>query len=447
MPMPVEYARQGDRYVAFGSRGEGPLNVVAVSNWLSDVESQWDVAGIGSQWLAVASYARFVWFDQLGTGHSDPIFGEMPSVEVFSDTIGVVMDAAAVDRATLLAADLGTAAAIMFAASNPDRVSGLVLFGGTARWLADDGYRGLDPDTLEESIERIAQMWGTPEYGEFLAPSMRGDISACESVARWGRHAASPGMVRRVFGMAFRVDVRPLLPLVGCPTLVIGSRRAGACAPVSQLEYLAAHVADGRLALYDSADYVPYQPEHLQWWNDTVEEFVTGRPPRHEPDDRVLATVLFTDLVASTETATRLGDSRWLSELTELETVLGAEVEHYRGSLVKTTGDGMLATFDGPARAIRCAIAMRDVVRRRGLELRAGLHTGELAIRGTDVGGIAVHIAARALGVATAGDIVVTSTVRDLVVGSGITFQDDGEHQLKGIPEAWHMFTVATGQH
>jgi class 3 adenylate cyclase len=442
--MAVHYARQGDWYVAYASLGEGPTNVVAVSNWLIDVESAMDVPYFGAQLGALVSYARVVWFDQPGTGHSDPLFGEMPSMETFSDTVGVVMDAAGVDRAILLTWDIGTPAAVMFAASNPERVSGLVIVGGSARWLADDGYPGLDPHMVDHTIESMVRRWGKPDYAEFLAPSMAGDQAAGEAVARWLRQATSPGMVRRVYEIAFHLDVRALLPLVTCPTLVMGSRRTRAAARESQLEYLATHVADGHLALYDSADHLPYQPEHLEWTNDTVEEFVTGRRPDHRPDDRVLATVLFTDLVASTEVANRLGDARWLHELGQIETELGAEVVRYRGSLVKTTGDGILATFDGPARAIRCAVEMRDIVRRHGLELRAGLHTGEISVRGEDIGGIAVHIAARALAAAAPGAVVVTSTVKDLVVGSGIKFDDGAEHSLKGLPEPWRLFSVTS---
>jgi pimeloyl-ACP methyl ester carboxylesterase len=315
--MLVDYARQGDWYIAYASAGDGPHQIVIVSNWLTDVETLAAVPAFGTQFSAMASYARVVWFDQLGTGHSDPIFGAMPSIETFADTVGVVMDAAGVDRATLLAWDLGTPAAVMFAASNPHRVSGLVSVGGSPRILADDGYAGLDPADLGPLVEWMAQRWGTAKYASFLAPSMAADTAACEALARWMRQACSPGMVRRVYDMALRFDVRSLLPLVACPTLVLGSRRSSAAAGVDQLQYLADHVADGRLALYDSADHLPYQPEHLAWTNDTIAQFVTGRPLAIDDDDRVLATVLFTDLVASTETAVLLGDARWVQRLDE----------------------------------------------------------------------------------------------------------------------------------
>jgi pimeloyl-ACP methyl ester carboxylesterase len=231
--MPVEYARQGDWHIAFASVGDGPDDVVFSSNWLTDGEGMAEIP----QYLfgAIASYARMVWFDQLGTGHSDPPFGDMPSLETFSETIGVVMDAAGVDRATLVTWDNGTAPTVIFAASHPDRVRGLVIVGGTARLLADDGYPGIDPGMTDEIIESGVQTWGKPAYAEFLAPSMRGDTAACEVVARWLRNAVSPGTIRRVMGMTLRFDVRPFLPLVTCPTLVVGSHHF---VPVSQLEYL-----------------------------------------------------------------------------------------------------------------------------------------------------------------------------------------------------------------
>ena len=440
--MGVEYALQGELFVAYSSIGEGPLDVVNVPNWLTDVESMTDVPYLGGQFNRLRTFSRFVWYDQLGTGHSDPLFGEMPSLETFAETIGVVMDGAGIERAALLAWDLATAAAVMFAATNPDRVSALVVVGGTARWLADDEYQGILPETLPMVIQWLVGNWGRPEYGAFLAPSMADDVAACEVVARWTRHAASPGMVRRVYDMTLSVDVRPLLPMVACPTLVMGSNRALAGASVPQLEYLAEHIPNGRLELYDSEDHLPYHPAHMEWLNDTIEEFLTGRRSEYELDDRVLATVLFTDLVSSTETASRLGDIHWVRRLDGIEAAAAQEIERHRGTLVKTTGDGILATFDGPARAIRCARALCEVARRQGLELRAGVHTGEIAVRGDDIGGVAVHIAARVMALAGAGEVLVTSTVKDLVAGSGIEFEDRGRHELKGVPDEWQLLRV-----
>lgn len=438
----VEYARRNGDHVAYAVRGDGPLDVVMVSNWLTDVESSLDVPIVGEFVERTASYSRLVWFDQPGTGHSDPIFGEMPSVETFADTIEVVMDAAGVERAALLAWDLATAPAVMFAATRPERVSGLVICGGTARWLADGEYPGISPNELEPTVEALVEMWGTPRYGTFLAPSMAADTATCEAVARWLRQALSPGMARRVYTLGIQADVRALLPSISCPALVIGSRTE-LVAPLAQVEYLAKHLPQGRLEVFDSADHLPYQRDHREWTHETIQQFLTGGRPKPPVDQRILTTVLFTDLVASTEIAARLGDQRWRVRLDDADTIAAAEIESYRGRLIKTTGDGVLATFDGPARAIRCAAAIKDSVRRAtGLEVRSGVHTGEIELRGEDIGGIAVHIAARVMSRAEPGQVLASSTVRDLVVGSGIEFAAAGAHELKGVPGTWSLFAV-----
>jgi class 3 adenylate cyclase len=439
----IKYARRGEDHVAYGVRGDGPRSVVFVSNWLMDVESALDAPFIGEAVERTSDYARVVWFDAPGTGHSDPIVGEMPSVETFADIIEVVMDAAGVERAALIGWDLAAAPAVMFAATRPHRVNALVTVGGSARWLADDGYPGIPADELDQGVERLVEMWGTTEYGAFLAPSMAEDQQALEAVARWHRHALSPGMVRRVFSLALRADVRALLGSVTCPALVLASKSAVAGAPLSQSEYMAQHLAHGRLAVFDTSDHLPYQRDHREWIQGISEEFVTGRRPEPRMEDRVLTTVLFTDLVSSTQEAARLGDSEWRAKLDDVEQFAMSEVERYRGRLIKTTGDGILATFEGPARAIRCAAALSEAVQRgAGLSVRAGVHTGEIELRGQDIGGIAVHIAARVMSLAQPDQVLASSTVKDLVVGSGISFTDTGEHDLKGVPGAWRLYAV-----
>jgi class 3 adenylate cyclase len=441
----VRYARRNGDHVAYAVRGSGPPDVVLVSNWLTDVESTLDVRIVRDFVDDIASYGRLAWFDQPGTGHSDPIVGEMPSIETFADTIEVVMDTAGIERAALVAWDLATAPAVMFAATRPDRVSALVVCGGSARWLADGEYPGIAEDELDQTVETLVEMWGTPRYGAFLAPSMAADAEACELIARWLRHSLSPGMARRVFALAMRADVRSLLQSVSCPALVIGSR-GDLSVPLAQLEYLAERLPDGHLALFDSADHLPYQRDHREWMQDAIQQFLTGRRAEHRIEERILSTVMFTDLVASTETAARLGDRRWRERLDDAEAIAAAEIETHRGRLVKTTGDGVLATFDGPARAVRCAARITDAVARAtGLEVRAGIHAGEIELRGDDIGGIAVHIAARVMSSAQPGQVLASSTVKDLVVGSGIEFAATGEHELKGVPGTWSLFAVRGG--
>ena len=441
----IEYASRDGDHVAYATRGSGPPDIVLVSNFLTDVESMWDAPFMGRYLEHLARYGRMIWFDQPGTGHSDPIFGEMPSIETFADTVEVVMDAAGVERAALLAWDLATAPAVMFAATRPERTSALVTVGGSARWLADDGYPGIPEGELDALVEQLIGAWGKPAYGRFLAPSMADDPASCEAVGRWMRHALSPGMARRFYGLALRADVRALLGSVTCPVLAVTSRSAAAAASIAQVEYLVEHLPDARLEVFETADHLPYQRDHFEWFQAVIQEFLTGQRPAADVDDRVLATILFTDVVASTETAARLGDRTWRHRLDEVEAAATGAVAAHKGRLVKTTGDGILATFDGPARAVRCAAAIRDASARQGLAIRAGVHTGEVELRGEDIGGIAVHLAARVMALAGAGDVLVSSTVKDLVVGSGLAFADRGEHELKGVPGAWRLYAAVDG--
>lgn len=440
----IRYAVQNDLHIAYSVEGNGPPDVVLVPNWLTDVESMMDVPVMGDQMARIASFGRIVNFDQPGTGHSDPVMGEMPSLETYVDAVRIVMDAADVQRATLLAWDMSLPAAIMFVAAHPERVAGIVTIDGTARWLADGDYPGIPADSIDATVGSLVAMWGKHDYARFLSPSASGDLEFCEAVARWLRIALSPGMVRRVFGMALRFDVRTLLGSVVCPVLLLQSSRALAGGRLAHAEYLAAHLPAAQLNVFDTADHVPYTRAHWDWMMNAIEEFVTGERPAATVEERVLATELFTDIVSSTERAARLGDAEWRNVLRRHDELVAKAVERYRGRTVKSTGDGTLATFDGPARAIRCARELVDAVGRLGLEIRAGVHTGELEVLGEDIGGIAVHIGARVQALAGPGEVLVSSTVKDLVVGSGIEFDDRGSHELKGVPGKWSIFAVRT---
>jgi class 3 adenylate cyclase len=270
---------------------------------------------------------------------------------------------------------------------------------------------------------------------------MAQDEDACEAVARWNRSALSPGMARRIFSMVFRFDVRSLLPSVGCPTLVLYPTRALSTI-LSHGQYLADHIPNAHMEVFDTADVLPYQQDHNVWMTGEIQEFLTGDRPSPPADDRVLATVLFTDIVGSTNRAAALGDKAWAELLARHEEIGRSMVERYRGRFINTTGDGLLATFEGPARAIRCAREMRAAIGKLGLDIRAGAHTGEIEPSGKDVSGMAVHIGARISAMAGPGEVLVSSTVKDLVVGSGIEFEDRGTHQLKGVPDEWHVFAV-----
>jgi class 3 adenylate cyclase len=329
---------------------------------------------------------------------------------------------------------------VLFAATHPGRTSALVMCGSVAKVVRDEGYPwGLPAEQLEDFIRLCEEQWGGPVMVELFAPSMAHDAEFRDSFSRRARMAASPGAAVGYIRMNFDVDVRDVLPAVRVPTLVL-NRTGDRLFPPEAGRDLAAHIPGARFVELPGSD-------HLPWVGDTealvgeVEEFLTGI--RHGPDeDRVLATVLFTDIVSSTERAGQLGDRGWKDLLDAHDDLTRRQVERFRGRVVKFTGDGVLATFDGPARAVRCATSLRDAVADLGVEVRAGLHTGEIEIRGRDIGGIAVHIAQRICSVAASREIIASSTVKDLVAGSGLSFADRGLHTLRGVPDEWRAFAV-----
>ncbi|HEY3188109.1 MAG TPA: adenylate/guanylate cyclase domain-containing protein, partial [Solirubrobacteraceae bacterium] len=375
-------------------------------------------------------------------GLSDPV-NEVPSLEQRIDDVRAVMDAAGSERAALFGVSEGGPMSVLFAAAHPERVTALVLHGAMGRTTEAPDYPWASPaDALRESAaEFIVPVWGQHAEGlvELFAPSFAGDPGAVEFTARLERSAASPAMVQQIFEMFLDIDVRAVLPSIHVPTLILHrhgdrvvNRRAG--------RDLAARIPGARYVELPGID-------HLPWAGDAegvvgeIEEFLTGARSAPEPD-RVLATVMFTDIVGSTERAAQLGDARWREVLSAHQATLRRELARFRGREVKTLGDGCLATFDGPARAIRCGHAIAEAARHSGLEVRVGLHSGEVELIGDDVGGIAVHIAARVGDLAAAGEVLVSSTVRDLVAGSGIGFADRGTKRLKGISDDWRLFAA-----
>jgi pimeloyl-ACP methyl ester carboxylesterase len=440
---PTRYARSGDASIAYQVVGEGPIDVVLVLGFATHLDLQWEMPPFARFFERISSFSRLILFDKRGTGLSDPV-AEAPTLEQRIDDVRAVMDAAGSERAALLGISEGGPMSVLFAATHPERVTALVLHGAMGRTTEAPDYPWAAPaDALRESAaEFIAPYWGVEAEGllELFAPSFAGDPQAREITARIERSAASPAMVQQIFEMFLDIDVRAVLPTIRVPTLVIHrrgdrvvNRRAG--------EELAAQIPGARYVALPGID-------HLPWAGDAdavvgeVEEFLTGARSVPEPD-RVLATVMFTDIVGSTERAAKVGDARWRALLSEHQTAVRRELSRFRGREVKTLGDGSLATFDGPARAIRCGQAIAEAARSSGLEVRIGLHSGEVEVMDEDVGGIAVHIAARVGALAGAGEVLVSSTVRDLVAGSGIGFVDRGTKQLKGISDEWRLFAAA----
>jgi pimeloyl-ACP methyl ester carboxylesterase len=441
VPPQTRYARRGDVNIAYQVVGDGPIDLLWAPGFISNVDLVWSDPFLGSFICRVASFTRLVIFDKPGTGASDPVAGP-PTLEERVEDMRAVLDAAGVERAALVGVSEGGPMCALFAATYPDRIQSLVLYGSFAKGSPSADYF---PDSTGEYFQlngRVDEMldhWGEGRAVEIFAPSLADNPAMVSAYGLFERASASPAMARALVKAGRDVDVRAVLPSIGVPTLVL--HRAGDLPIPSEAgRYLAERIPGARFVELAGDDHVP-------WIGDTealvaeIEEFLTGA--RHAPEpDRVLATVLFTDIVGSTERAAELGDRRWRELLERHDELSRAAFGRFGGREVKATGDGFLAAFDGPARAIRCAGEISEAVRPLGIEVRSGVHTGECEQRGEDLGGMAVHIGARVGATAGPGETLVSSTVKELVVGSVIEFEEHGVETLKGAPGEWRLFAV-----
>lgn len=441
--MEARYTRSGDVNIAYGVAGDGDLDVVFIPGFVSHVEMFWTEPPFGPICRRLSSIGRLVHFDKRGTGMSDRT--PIATLEERMDDVRAVMDAAGVARAVLVGISEGGPMSLLFAASYPERVASLVLWASSAcfRPVADDYPVRLSPRFAERFPHVVEERWGT---GELMAGIVRrhpgDDERLLARAARFERYFATPGAARTLFEMNFQIDVRDVLGTISAPSLVV-HRTDDPLVPVAHGRYLAEHLPGARYVELPGDYHVGSEEGDDDDVLDEIERFVTGDVRGGVDDvDRVLKTVLFTDIVDSTRRAVELGDRRWRALLDEHDAVTSDEVRRHRGEVVKTTGDGVLAVFDGPARAIRAAVAVRERTRQLGVTIRAGLHCGECEVRDDDIGGIAVHTGSRIASLAGAGEIVVSSTVRDLVAGSGLRFAERGRHELKGIPGSWELLTV-----
>jgi len=441
----TSYALSGGIHVAYQVVGDGPLDLVYVPGWVSNVEVMWEEPRYARFLERLASFGRLITFDKRGTGLSDPVpEGAAPTLEERMDDVRAVMDAVGSERAALLGHSEGGNVSVLFAAAYPERTAALVLVGCYAKRVRSPDYPWAPaPEERVREIEEVARVWGSEAYAAGLAPSMADDPTFVRGLARYLRLSASPRTAAALLRMNTEIDVRHVLPAVRVPTLLV-YRADDPDVRVEEGRWIASRIPGARLVELPGRD-------HLMWAGDAdaildeIEAFLTG--VRRGPDpDRVLVTLLFTDVAGSTDLAARLGDDRWKDVLERHHRLLAAAVERFRGREVDRAGDGVLATFDGPARAVRCATEARRRVREDlGIELRAGVHTGEVELVGPAVRGLAVHLAARIAALAGPGEVLASSTVRDLVVGSGLAFADRGEHELKGIPGRWRLFAVEAG--
>jgi class 3 adenylate cyclase len=437
----TNYARLGDLHLAYQVLGDGPPDVLMLDQWFSHMEAQWDVLPLAAFRERLASFSRLIMFDKRGAGMSDPVpMASLPTLEEWMDDASAVLDAAGSEKAVLVANLGGGMLATTFAAAHPERVTSLVLVDCFARYLAADDYPfGGPPQGVEAAADEVEAGAGHGMMFDLFAPSLGSEEHVRRAWARYERQAASPGMMKAVVRMMYESDVRSVLPAIRVPTLVI--QRAGAARfspPFGR--YFAEHIAGAKYVELRGADSLIWAGNQDEILGE-IEDFVTGSRPALEPN-RVLATVLFTDIVGSTAKAAELGDRGWRSLLAEHNLVARRQLERFGGREIKTVGDGLLATFDGPARAVRCAAAIRDDEAELGLQLRAGLHTGEIELLPNDIAGVAVHVAARISALAGAGEILVSTTVKDLVTGSGLAFEDRGVKELRGVPGEWRVFAA-----
>ena len=439
------YARSADGYVAYQVVGDGPRDVLFVTNWATNLDAMWDEPTLAHFLHRLAAIGRLILFDKRGSGVSDPVpLAALPTLEEWMDDARLVLDAVDSRRAAVIGDTEGGPMAMLLAATYPERADALVLVNTFARWRRAPDYPiGMPEATWEKLLVGYESHWGqNPAMLELTAPSLVGDGRAEEWFTRYQRLAMPPGAATRMYRWVTQLDVRSVLPTISAPTLVLHRRDNPHYRPAFG-RYLADHIGGARLVELPGADAYPFYTAEGDGVLDEVEEFLTGaRQELHT--ERELATVLFTDVVGSTDLAARLGDARWLELRAAHDEVVRRHLAAYRGREVATTGDGFLATFDGPARAVHCAVRVRDAVRPVGLEIRAGLHTGEIEHVEGNIGGLAVHLAARIMAAAGPSEVLVSGTLTDLVVGSGIGFEDRGRRELKGVPGSWPLFEVAS---
>jgi class 3 adenylate cyclase len=438
MQADIHYAPSGNLRIAYQVVGKGPLDLVFVPGFISNLDHYWEEPTLVHFLSRLSSFSRLILFDKRGTGLSDRL-GNLPTLEERMDDVRAVMDAVGSERAALFGISEGGAMSTLFAATYPERTQALVLYGAYGHfpsWV-------LPPDRLAAFLEMIERDWGTGASLKAFAPSKQSDERFKRWWARFERLGASPSAVIALMQMNNEIDIRHILPAIRVPTLVL-HRTDDPRVSVEAGRYLGAAIPGAKYVELPGSDHVAWVG-NVDRLADEIEEFLTGARATLEPD-RVLATVLFTDIVDSTRKAVELGDRRWRELLEQHNHVIRDELSRYRGREIKTLGDGFLATFDGPARAVRCATTIAEAVRALGLEVRCGVHTGEIEMNGGDIGGIAVHIAARIAALAEGGQVLVSRTVRDLVAGSNLRLEDQGTYTLKGLSESMTLFALAPNQ-
>ncbi|HEY7750200.1 MAG TPA: adenylate/guanylate cyclase domain-containing protein [Aestuariivirgaceae bacterium] len=439
MPPRTLYTKSGNVSIAYQVTGDGPIDLVFAPGWVSNVEYAWENPDYARLITRLSSFSRFIRFDKRGTGLSDRDV-KPSTLEQRVDDIRAVMDAVGSERAALLGMSEGGNMSVMFTATHPERSAALVLFGcfARAKWAPDYPW-GSTQQQRDAFNDLMEKNWGDPVALDEAAPSVANDEAARSWFGAYLRHSGSPSAVRALSDLNFQLDMRAILPSVRVPTLVL-HRKGDRWYSVAEAEYLAEHIPGAKLVILPGDD-------HIIWWGDQervvgeVQEFLTGTRAA-PPTERVLLTVLVTDIVGSTQKAAEMGDLKWKDVLQLHDAAVRRELGNFDGQEINTTGDGFVLAFTGPTRAIQCSLAIKQRLERLGLGMRAGLHTGECERRGHDLSGLAVHVASRITSKASSNDILVSNTVRDLVVGSDIRFAEMGRHSLRGVPGEWPLYSV-----
>lgn len=438
----TRYTKSGNVNIAYQVVGDGPLDIVVVPGWVSHLEAQyWEEPTVARFFERLAEFGRLILFDKRGTGLSDRVApGGLPSLEQRMEDVNAVLNAVGSAKASLFGISEGGPMCALFAATYPDRVSALIMAGCYAKWIKADDYPWAPTrEEHEAAFAAYESNWGTAIGFKTVAPSVAGEERFRNWWARNLRLGASPAEGVALYRMNIEIDIRSILPSIHVPTLIL-HRKDDRLINVENSRYMAARISGAKFVELEGAD-------HLPWFGDgnaaigEIQEFLTGIRPADD-HDRTLATVLFTDIVGSTERLAGIGDARWRDQLELYYQRIRKELVRFRGTLVNTTGDGVLATFDAPARAVRCAIAISREATSIGIETRAGVHTGEIQRIGTQIGGLAVHIGARVMAMAGPSEVFVSNTVKDITAGSGLCYEDRGSHLLKGVPDPWRIYMV-----
>jgi class 3 adenylate cyclase/pimeloyl-ACP methyl ester carboxylesterase len=440
---PVRYAKSGDLRIAYQQFGEGDIDLVCVPGFISNLDMIWEASAFAPVLERMSSFARCIAFDKRGTGLSDRDFG-FGSLEERMDDIRAVMDDVGLERAGLFGISEGGPLSVLFAATYPDRVTQMAVYGSMARLLwAEDYPEGLDPALVPDFLAELEQRWGSADaLRAFVQHIPKDDPEISERLARYVRGACTPRLAAQILAANIEIDIRPVLPTVHVPTLVLHSKN-DPLVPLAAGKAIADGIPGAQLVVHDADYHMTFHGEKA-WFLDEVEAFFTGNRPVAQPTpvDRFLGTVLFTDIVGSTEHAARVGDQEWHRLLDRHDKASTDKVTAYGGRIVKRTGDGLLAEIDSPSRAVECAIALRSAIDELGLQIRAGVHTGEFERRGDDLGGLGVNIGSRIMDFAGPGEVLVSRTVKDLTIGSGLQFSERGRHTLKGVPDEWELYAL-----